>query len=72
MAGSDVPFKESMQAMFEMQKEKMIMHVGVSNVRRVELETAMAMGTIATIENIYGHGQRTSIKLTHEGETRGG
>ena len=32
----------------------------------------MAMGTIATVENMYGHGQRTSSKLMHDGETRGG
>lgn len=70
--GSEVPFKESMQAMFEMQKEGKIVHVGVSNVSPDELETAMAMGPIATVENMYGHGQRTSIQLMHGGETRGG
>src|SRR6185437_13967406 len=40
----DVPFKESMEAMFEMQKEGMILHVGVSNVSAGELQTAMGMG----------------------------
>jgi len=70
--GSDVPFKESMQAMFEMQKEGKVLHVGVSNVSPDELQTAIAMGTIATVENMYGHGQRRSVKLAHGGETRGG
>src|ERR1700741_4779822 len=37
------PFKESMDAMFEMQKEGKILHVGVSNVTREDLETAMGM-----------------------------
>jgi len=71
-AGGDVPFKESMQAMFEMQKEGKILHVGVSNVSADELLTAMAMGNIATVENMYGHAQRTSIQMAHGGETRGG
>ncbi len=72
IAGGDVPFKESMQAMFEMQKEGKILHVGVSNVSPDELQTAMSMGNIATVENMYGHAQRASIQLAHGGETRGG
>jgi len=72
IAGNDVPFKESMQAMFEMQNEGKILHVGVSNVSPEELKTAMTMGNVATVENMYGHGQRTSLNLTYGGETRGG
>lgn len=72
LAGGDVPFKESMQAMFDMQKEGKILHVGVSNVSPGELKTAMAMGDIATVENMYGHAQRSSLTLAHGGETRGG
>ena len=72
IAGGDVPLKESMQAMFEMQKEGKILHVGVSNVSPDELQTAMTMGNIATVENMYGHAQRTSIQLAHGGETMGG
>ena len=71
IAGSDVPFKESIQAMFDMQKEGKILHVGVSNVSADELQTAMTMGEIATVENMYGHSQRTSMKLYHQ-EERGG
>jgi pyridoxine 4-dehydrogenase len=72
LAGSDVPFAASMQAMFDMQKEGKILHVGVSNVSPDELETAMAMGNIATVENMYGHAQRGTVNLVHGGETRGG
>ncbi|MGN6341340.1 MAG: aldo/keto reductase [Ginsengibacter sp.] len=72
MPGSNVPFKESMDAMFEMQKEEKILHVGVSNVSPDELKTAMTMGNIATVENMYGHAQRTSLKMTHGGDSRGG
>lgn len=69
--GTDVPFKESMDAIFKMQQEGKILHVGVSNVNREELETAMQMGNIATVENMYGHGQRTT-QISPYGENRGG
>ncbi|MEO8413688.1 MAG: aldo/keto reductase [Ginsengibacter sp.] len=72
IAGGDVPFKESMETMFEMQKEGKILHVGVSNVSPAELQAAIAMGNIATVENMYGHAQRTSLQLAYGGETRGG
>jgi pyridoxine 4-dehydrogenase len=71
MPHGDVPFKESIDAMFALQKEGKILHVGVSNVSREELETAMAMGSISTVENLYGHAQRTTWKTPH-GENRGG
>jgi len=71
MPGSKVPFEESLQTMFELQQEGKILHVGVSNVDRQELKTALKMGRIATVENMYGHGQRTTIKA-HYGDTRGG
>ena len=71
MPGTATPFKESMEAMFAMQKEGKILHVGVSNVNPEELEIALKMGNIATVENMYGHGQRTSVKSAH-GDNRGG
>jgi aryl-alcohol dehydrogenase-like predicted oxidoreductase len=71
IAGQGAPFKESMDAMFEMQKEGKILHVGVSNVTRDELEAAMKMGEIATVENMYGHAQRTTHKAGHL-ESNGG
>jgi len=60
IAGAGAPFEESMEAMFKMQQEGKILHVGVSNVTRDELEKAMSMGEIATVENMYGHAQRTT------------
>jgi aryl-alcohol dehydrogenase-like predicted oxidoreductase len=71
MPGSKIPFRESMGAMFEMQKEGKILHIGVSNVSLEELETALELGPVATVENMYGHGQRTTLK-SHYGENRGG
>ncbi len=64
-------FEAAMEAMFAMQQEGKILHVGVSNVNRAELETAMRMGNIATVENMYGQSQRTTQK-SHYGENRGG
>jgi len=72
IAEGGVPFKESMDAMFEMQKEGKILHVGVSNVSPDELKAAMAMGNIATVENMFGHAQRISKQFAHGGENRGG
>jgi pyridoxine 4-dehydrogenase len=69
--GARAPFKESMDAMFELQKEGKILHVGVSNVTRDELETALKMGGIATVENMYGHAQRTTHRAGHM-ESNGG
>jgi aryl-alcohol dehydrogenase-like predicted oxidoreductase len=71
IAGPGVPFKESMEAMFAMQQEGKILHIGVSNVLPEELELAMTMGSIATVENMYGHGQRTHLK-SHYGDNCGG
>jgi pyridoxine 4-dehydrogenase len=71
LPGSAVPFTESMDAMFALQKEGKILHVGVSNVTASELETAMKMGTVATVENMYGHAQRTTL-ISPYGENRGG
>lgn len=72
IANDEVHYKESMQAMFDMQKEGKILHVGVSNVSPEELQTVMAMGNIATVENMYGHGQRVSLTLPWGEQSRGG
>ncbi|WP_375437419.1 aldo/keto reductase [uncultured Hymenobacter sp.] len=71
MAHSQVPFAESLGAMFEMQQEGKILHVGLSNVSREEVEAGLKMGAIATVENMYGYGQRTTLQTPH-GESRGG
>jgi pyridoxine 4-dehydrogenase len=69
--GGTMNFEQSMEAMFQMQREGKILHVGVSNVTREELETAMKLGEIATVENMYGHAQRTTHKAGHM-ESNGG
>jgi pyridoxine 4-dehydrogenase len=67
----DPGFVKSMEAMYEMQREGKILHVGVSNVTPEDLETAMKMGEVATVENMYGHAQRITLK-SHHGENSGG
>jgi aryl-alcohol dehydrogenase-like predicted oxidoreductase len=64
-------FEQALEAMFTMQQEGKIMHVGISNVTAKDLQTALAMGNIATVENMYGHAQRSSLKQ-HGMETHGG
>src|ERR1700744_1662828 len=70
--GGAMNFQQSMEAMFQMQQEGKILHVGVSNVTRGEMETAMKMGQIATVENIYGHAQRTTHQQGHMVSNGGG
>jgi pyridoxine 4-dehydrogenase len=70
MPGSPTPLEKSLQAMFAMQKEGKILHVGVSNVTPGELEKALSIGRIASVENSFGYGQRTSFKK-YNNENRG-
>jgi aryl-alcohol dehydrogenase-like predicted oxidoreductase len=71
MPGAEVPFAESMGAMYNLQREGKIQHVGVSNVTPEELTAALAMGDVASVENMYSYAQRTTMNDGH-GETRGG
>ncbi len=70
LIGDDKGFEASMEEMFKMQQEGKILHVGVSNVSEEDLEKAMSMGDIVTVENMYGHAQRHAIKAPY-GETHG-
>jgi aryl-alcohol dehydrogenase-like predicted oxidoreductase len=70
MPGSDTPLEESLRAMFQMQKEEKILHLGLSNVNPEELGKALTMGNIASVENAFGYEQRTSFNLHHQ-EYRG-
>ena len=55
-------YKASMQAMFALQQEGKILHVGVSNVTTDQLSTALKMGEIATVENMFGYAQRNNLR----------
>ncbi|OGX87598.1 aldo/keto reductase [Hymenobacter lapidarius] len=71
MGPGTVPLAEQLGAMFEMQKEGKIQHVGLSNVTRAELETGLQLGPIATVENMYSYGQRTTVQLPHSANPGG-
>ena len=71
MPHTKTPFEKSMQAMYDMQDEGKILHVGISNVTPEQLQTAIALGDVATVENMYGHAQRTTL-ISEHGENRGG
>lgn len=70
MPGTTTPFEESMAAMFDMQQEGKILHVGVSCVTPEELSKAMTLGNVASVENVFGHGQRTTA-VSYGQENRG-
>ena len=65
MGPGPVPLAEQLGALFKLRQEGKILHVGLSNVTRAELEEGLALGEIATVENMYGHGQRTTVVLPH-------
>jgi pyridoxine 4-dehydrogenase len=69
--GGGYNLEEGLEAMFTMQQEGKILHVGISNVTAKDLELALTMGSIATVENMYGHGQRATL-VQHGMETHGG
>ncbi len=62
---SDDSFEPGVEAMFKMQEEGKILHFGISNVTKAELEKAISMGEIATVENMYGHAQRGDMTTGH-------
>lgn len=58
---SEAAYQESIEAMFAMQQEGKILHVGVSNVTTHQLAIALKMGAVATVENMFGHAQRSTL-----------
>ena len=65
MGRGAVPLAEQLGAMFAMQQEGKILHVGLSNVTRAELEAGLKLGAIATVENMYSYAQRTTVELPY-------
>jgi len=58
---SDTAFEDSLETMFALQKEGKILHVGLSNVSREQVQIALDMGSIANVQNLYGYTQRTTL-----------
>lgn len=70
MPHTTTPFEQSLNAMFDMQKEGKIKHIGLSNVNPTELEKGLSMGSIVSVENAFGFGQRYSFE-SHGQQVRG-
>ena len=71
MGDGPVPLAEQLGAMFEMQREGKILHVGLSNVTPEQLAEGLQLGPIATVENMFGYAQRTTLTHAH-GSNPGG
>lgn len=61
----------SIKTMFALQQKGKILHVSVCDVNVQGVQTFMAMGSIATVQNMYGYTKRTT-QVTPYGENRGG
>jgi pyridoxine 4-dehydrogenase len=53
-------YEEGLRTMLELQKEGKILHLGLSNATIDQFHTAMKMGKIATVENMYSFTQRVT------------
>lgn len=50
----DVPFEISLQTLIDLQHEGKIKHIGLSNVTTTQLEKALGMAEIVSVQNNYG------------------
>lgn len=55
-----VPLEESVAGLMDLREEGKIRHVGLSNVTRKQLESALRIGPIASVQNAYNLVQRES------------
>lgn len=53
-------YEEGLETIFELQREGKILHVGLANATVEQFKTAIKMGEIATVENIYSYTQRVT------------
>jgi aryl-alcohol dehydrogenase-like predicted oxidoreductase len=66
----DVPFEESLGTFVEAKRAGKIRHIGLSNVSLDELERAVAMTEIASVQNRYSALDRHSQRVLEECERR--
>jgi aryl-alcohol dehydrogenase-like predicted oxidoreductase len=67
----DVPFAESVHAFAEMRDEGLVRHVGLSNVDVDQLDEAREIVEIATVQNRYNVGDRSSEAVLEACEAAG-
>src|SRR5215471_3639498 len=58
-----IPIEESIGALFDLQREGKIRHIGVSNVSERELARARAVASIVSVQNHYNLRDRSSDRL---------
>ena len=66
-----VPFETTLSAFFELQKEGKVKYVGLSNVTTEQLQTAMSMGEITSVQNSYSVLNRESEEVLQVCEQNG-
>lgn len=59
----EVPFDESIGALVELREAGKIVHIGLSNVMEDQLDAALALTPIASVQNIYGLFDRSDDAL---------
>jgi aryl-alcohol dehydrogenase-like predicted oxidoreductase len=60
MPDPDVPIEESLGALVELRREGKVRHVGVSNFFREQLDRALTLAPIVSVQNLYNLGRRGS------------
>jgi aryl-alcohol dehydrogenase-like predicted oxidoreductase len=55
-----VPLEDSLGALVELQQEGKILHIGVSNLFREQLELALSVAPVVSVQNLYNFGDRFS------------
>ena len=66
-----VPFEESIGALVDLQQEGKIRHIGLCNVGRAQLEQAMGMSQVVSVQNRYNLADRKSEKVLQACEEKG-
>lgn len=67
----NVPFEDSVRTFFELQDKGKVKHVGLSNVSVAQLEQALTLGPIVSVQNQYGLFDRTSEDVLKFCESHG-
>ena len=66
-----VPFEDSVGALVELREEGKLRHIGVSNVNRKHLATALTITPIASVQNRYNPTDRSSERVLEMCEEQG-
>lgn len=59
----DIPYAESVGALAELQREGLIRHVGISNVDSVQLEVALDIVDVVSVQNRFSISDRGSLEV---------